>query len=55
VSSPRCRCRISFIVIFRSPHADVAIPDVSYSSFILRHARERADQPVLIDGPSGGR
>ena len=40
-------------MIFRSPHADVAIPDVSYSSFILRHARERADQPVLIDGPSG--
>ena len=40
-------------MIFRSPHADVAIPDVPYSGFILRHARERADQPVLIDGPSG--
>jgi len=40
-------------VIFRSPHPDVPIPDVPYSSFILRHARDRADRPVLVDGPSG--
>ncbi len=40
-------------MIFRSALPDVAIPDAPYSSFILRHARERADQPVLIDGPSG--
>src|SRR2546427_8316117 len=45
--------RISATVIFRSPHPDVAIPDVPYSSFILRHARDRADRPVLVDGPSG--
>src|SRR5881628_3201599 len=46
-------CRISAAVIFRSPHADVQIPDVPYSSFVLEHARERADRPVLVDGPSG--
>ena len=40
-------------MIFRGFPTDVAIPDVSYSSFILQHARERADRPVLIDGPSG--
>ncbi len=40
-------------MIFRSALPDVAIPDEPYSSFILRHARERGDQPVLIDGPSG--
>ena len=40
-------------MIFRSPHADVPIPDVPYSSFVLEHARERADRPVLVDGPSG--
>src|SRR5437667_269042 len=45
--------RISATVIFRSPHPDVPIPDVPYSSFILRHARDRADRPVLVDGPSG--
>src|SRR5262245_10990744 len=48
----RSRCRISATVIFRSPHADVPIPDVSYSSFILRHARDLADRAVLVDGPS---
>src|SRR5216117_3212720 len=45
--------RICATVIFRSPHPDVPIPDVPYSSFILRHARDRADRPVLVDGPSG--
>src|SRR5213594_2437845 len=45
--------RISATVIFRSPHPDVPIPDVPYSSFILRHERDRADRPVLVDGPSG--
>src|SRR5262249_42253510 len=32
---------------------DLVIPEVPYPSFILQHARERADQPVLVDGPSG--
>jgi acyl-CoA synthetase (AMP-forming)/AMP-acid ligase II len=40
-------------MIFRSDIRDVSIPDVPYSSFIFRHARERGDQPVLVDGLSG--
>lgn len=40
-------------MIFRSTLSDVAIPDTPYSSFILRHAGEHPDRPVLIDGPSG--
>jgi len=40
-------------MIFRSPHPDVTIPDVPYPSFILQHAGERAERPVLVDGPSG--
>jgi acyl-CoA synthetase (AMP-forming)/AMP-acid ligase II len=40
-------------VIFRSPHPDVAIPDVPYPSFIFGKAGQRLDQPVLVDGPSG--
>lgn len=40
-------------MIFRSPYPDVAIPVLSYPAFILQHATERADQPVLIDGPTG--
>ena len=40
-------------MIFRSPHAEVTIPDVSYSTFVLQHARGAADRPVLVDGPSG--
>ena len=34
-------------------YADVAIPDVTYPELIFSHAREWADQPVLVDGPSG--
>jgi acyl-CoA synthetase (AMP-forming)/AMP-acid ligase II len=40
-------------MIFRSHIPDVEIPDLAYSTFILQRARERADQPVLVDGPSG--
>ncbi|MGH7331636.1 MAG: hypothetical protein ACREKS_02590 [Candidatus Rokuibacteriota bacterium] len=42
-------------MIFRSTLSDVAIPDTPYSSFILRHGPERADRPVLIDGPRARR
>src|SRR5207245_1855980 len=46
--------RISATVIFRSPHPDVPIPDVPYSSFILRHERDRAAKylitiPLFLD------
>lgn len=40
-------------MIFRSRIPDVAIPDIPYPDLVFRHARERADRPVLIDGPSG--
>ncbi len=40
-------------MIFRSAIPHVAIPDTPYPDFVLRHAREWADRPVLIDGPSG--
>jgi hypothetical protein len=40
-------------MIHRSPYPDVAIPDMPYPAFVLQHARERSDQRVLVDGPSG--
>jgi acyl-CoA synthetase (AMP-forming)/AMP-acid ligase II len=40
-------------VIYRSPCPDVEIPDVPLTTFILRHAAQRASKPALIDGPSG--
>src|SRR5205809_7186230 len=40
-------------MIFRSPYPDVPVPDVALHRFVLAGAVERADQPALIDGPSG--
>ncbi len=40
-------------MIFRSPYPDVPVPDVALHRFVLAGAAERADQPALIDGPSG--
>src|SRR5436190_24005185 len=40
-------------MIFRSPHPDVAVPDVALQRFVLREAAQRGDKPALIDGPSG--
>src|SRR5204863_1363764 len=40
-------------MIFRSPYPDVRVPDVALHRFVLAGAAERADQPALIDGPSG--
>ncbi|MDQ6829825.1 MAG: AMP-binding protein, partial [Gemmatimonadota bacterium] len=37
----------------RSPYADVEIPSVPLSEFVLEHATARGDKPALIDGPSG--
>ena len=36
-----------------STSPDVAIPDVSITEYVLRHAARLADKPALIDGPSG--
>lgn len=38
---------------FKSPYADVDIPNVPLDAFVLGRAREWGDKPALIDGPSG--
>jgi 4-coumarate--CoA ligase len=40
-------------MIHRSPFADVEIPDVPLTEFVLRHAERLGDAPALIDGPTG--
>src|SRR5207245_3960279 len=40
-------------MIFRSPHPDVAIPDVPLTPFVLQRAEKLGDKPALIDGPTG--
>ncbi len=40
-------------MIFRSPYADVVIPDISLTGLLLRHAETLADKPALIDGTDG--
>jgi len=40
-------------VIFRSPHPDFTVPDVSFSDFLLTRCHEHADAPAFVDGLSG--
>src|SRR5216117_3406042 len=40
-------------MIFRSPHPDVAVPDVALHRSVLQGGAERGDTSALIDGPSG--
>lgn len=40
-------------MIFRSPLAEIAIPEVSLTGLILERARRYADKPALIEGFSG--
>jgi acyl-CoA synthetase (AMP-forming)/AMP-acid ligase II len=40
-------------MIFRSPHPDVAIPDVSVTQHALRRADELAGRTALVDGETG--
>lgn len=40
-------------MIFRSPYAEIAIPEVSLTQLILESARRYGDKPALIDGLSG--
>jgi len=39
--------------VLRSPYADVQIPDVSLSEYVLGGAAERGDKPALVDGATG--
>ncbi len=40
-------------MIFKNNYPDVTIPEVSLPEFVLQRAKELADKPALIDGPSG--
>ncbi|HKS26857.1 MAG TPA: 4-coumarate--CoA ligase family protein [Pyrinomonadaceae bacterium] len=40
-------------MIFRSPLAEIAIPEVSLTALILERARRYGDKPALIEGMSG--
>ena len=39
--------------VFTSPLADVEIPEVPLTEFVMRHAAAHPDRPAMIDGPSG--
>ncbi|KPK31645.1 MAG: AMP-dependent synthetase [Betaproteobacteria bacterium SG8_40] len=41
------------MMIFKSPHPDVTIPDVSVPEFVLRHATRLGDKPAIIEATSG--
>src|SRR5690348_11376801 len=36
-------------MIFRSPYADITIPETPLTPLLLRHAERLADKPALID------
>ena len=40
-------------MIVRSRSADVTVPHVSITEYVLRHAERLGDKPAVIDGPSG--
>lgn len=40
-------------MIFKSPHPDVTVPDISVPEFVLRHARRLADKPAIIEAGTG--
>jgi acyl-CoA synthetase (AMP-forming)/AMP-acid ligase II len=40
-------------MIVRSRSADVTVPDVSITDYVLRHAERLGDKPAVIDGPTG--
>ncbi len=39
--------------VFTSPLADVEIPEVPLTEFVMRHASAHPDRPAMIDGPTG--
>jgi 4-coumarate--CoA ligase len=39
--------------VFHSPLADVEIPEVPLTEFVMRTAAQHPDRPAMIDGPSG--
>jgi acyl-CoA synthetase (AMP-forming)/AMP-acid ligase II len=40
-------------MIIKGPYPDVTIPETALTPFVMHRARELADKPALIDGPTG--
>src|SRR5215216_2414720 len=40
-------------MIIKGPYPDVAIPETALTPFVLHRAKELANKPALIDGPTG--
>jgi acyl-CoA synthetase (AMP-forming)/AMP-acid ligase II len=40
-------------VIFKSAWPDVALPELTLTEFVLRHAERLRDRPAIVDGPTG--
>ena len=40
-------------MIYRSPHPDIPIPDVSLQSLVFENAAAYGDKPALVEGPTG--
>jgi acyl-CoA synthetase (AMP-forming)/AMP-acid ligase II len=40
-------------MLFRSPHPDVEIPNVSLGDLVLAHALDYPERPALVDAPTG--
>jgi len=40
-------------VIFKSPHPDIAIPDIALHRFVLERAERWGEKPALVDAASG--
>ena len=40
-------------MIFRAPEADLVIPDVALTPFLLERTAALGDKPAFIDGPTG--
>src|SRR6185503_17537999 len=42
-------------MIIKGPYPDVVVPETALTPFCLHRAKELADKPALIDGPTGRR
>src|ERR1041385_7553545 len=40
-------------MIFKGPYPDITIPETALTPFAMHRAKELADKPALIDGPTG--
>jgi acyl-CoA synthetase (AMP-forming)/AMP-acid ligase II len=40
-------------MIIKGPYPDISIPEIALTPFVMHRAKELADKPALIDGPTG--